>query len=106
MVNTFLPYADFKQSAQCLDYRRLGKQRVEARQIIKVLEDPEAKAWKNHPATLMWKGYVPALKAYFNVIVSEWVARGYKNNLPLYDLPDEVIYPWWLGKADFRGWLR
>jgi len=32
-MQTFLPYADFKESAQCLDYRRLGKQRVEAKQI-------------------------------------------------------------------------
>ena len=27
IINTFLPYADFKQTAECLDYRRLGKQR-------------------------------------------------------------------------------
>ena len=28
-MQTFLPYPDFKQSAACLDYSRLGKQRVE-----------------------------------------------------------------------------
>ena len=34
-MQTFLPYPDFKQSAACLDYRRLGKQRVEGVQILK-----------------------------------------------------------------------
>lgn len=29
-MQTFLPYPDFKKSAQCLDYRRLGKQRVDS----------------------------------------------------------------------------
>jgi len=36
-VQTFLPYPDFKQSAACLDYRRLGKQRVEGVQILKAI---------------------------------------------------------------------
>jgi len=36
-MNTFLPYPDFVKSAQCLDYRRLGKQRVEAWQIYLAL---------------------------------------------------------------------
>jgi len=29
-MQTFLPYADFKLSTRVLDYKRLGKQRVEA----------------------------------------------------------------------------
>ena len=33
-MQTFLPYPDFKKSLQTLDYRRLGKQRIEAYQII------------------------------------------------------------------------
>ncbi len=39
MVNTFLPYSDFKLSAKVLDNKRLGKQRVEAQQIITLLQD-------------------------------------------------------------------
>ena len=35
-MQTFLPYPDFVKSAQCLDYRRLGKQRVEAKQILEI----------------------------------------------------------------------
>lgn len=36
-MQTFLPYPDFIRSAQCLDNRRLGKQRVECLQILKTL---------------------------------------------------------------------
>ena len=37
-MQTFLPYADFERSAKSLDYKRLGKQRVEAMQLIKAIE--------------------------------------------------------------------
>lgn len=103
MVNTFLPFADFEKSAQVLDYRRLGKQRVEARQIINVLENPDAKGWKNHPAVKMWRGHVPALKMYFNAMVTEWISRGYKNTMPLYDEVPYAAMPWWFGRAVFHG---
>lgn len=36
-MQTFLPYPDFKKSAQCLDYQRLGKQRLECKQILQTL---------------------------------------------------------------------
>lgn len=36
-MQTFLPYSDFKKTAKCLDYKRLGKQRVEAWQIYETL---------------------------------------------------------------------
>ena len=76
-MQTFLPYADFVKTAKCLDYRRLGKQRVEAFQILNILEGKTTKAgWKHHPAVLMWEGYENALKKYFNDISSEWKSRG------------------------------
>lgn len=103
MVNTFLPYADFEETASCLDMRRLGKQRVEAKQIINCLEDENSKGWKNHPAVKMWKGYVPALKHYYNIIVSEWIGQGYKNTLKFYDINiDDVEMPWWIDNEDFH----
>jgi len=34
-MQTFLPYADFARCAEVLDPRRLGKQRVEALQIMR-----------------------------------------------------------------------
>ena len=39
MVNTFLVDSNFKKSASQLDNRRLGKQRVEAYQILNILEN-------------------------------------------------------------------
>ena len=38
MVNTFLIDADFKKSAEMLDTKRLGKQRVEALQILHLIQ--------------------------------------------------------------------
>ena len=52
-MQTFLPYKSFVKSAQCLDNKRLGKQRVEAMQILKSIYI-EDYGWKNHPATKMW----------------------------------------------------
>ena len=101
-MQTFLPYEDFISTAQCLDYRRLGKQRVEAKQIISALEDPTY-GWQNHPAVTMWRGYVQALKVYANVMISEWVRRGYNNTMPLYAIKDACSLPWWIGNEEFHA---
>jgi len=102
-MQTFLPYADFKKSAECLDYRRLGKQRVEAKQLIDLLEGKTNNNWKNHPAYKMWTGYTDALKDYYNIIVIEWISRGYKNSMKLYDTPSGGYkYPDWFGRKDFH----
>jgi len=99
-MQTFLPYADFQKSAKCLDYRRLGKQRVEAKQIINLLEqydngkDISKLGWGNHPAVNMWKGHTYLLMAYYNEILDEWIRRGYKNNMKHYEIP---ILDDWLG---------
>ena len=50
----------------------------------------------------MWCGYTDALKLYLNIIATEWVSRGYKNNMELYTLPAEVVQPWWMGEPDFH----
>lgn len=98
-MQTFLPFADFDLSAQALDNKRLGKQRVETLQIMqslfehrlitKVGEDILApnewyvepiltRGWANHPAKLMWQGYEWALLQYQQAVVYEWVScRGY-----------------------------
>lgn len=95
-MQTFLPYENFTQSAKVLDYRRLGKQRIEASQILKALADPTY-GWQNHPATKMWRGYTVALIEYRNIIIQEWINRGYKNNMEIMSLPRGVRYPPWLG---------
>jgi len=79
-MQTFLPSPDFAQSAKWLDRMRLGKQRVETWQIIQALTVP-GYGWKNHPATKMWQGHVPALAEYGTAICEEWRSRGYKDTL-------------------------
>ena len=105
-MQTFLPYRDFRKSLSVLDWRRLGKQRVEAHQILNVLlERTDTKGWRNHPITKMWKGYEDALKMYFNLCVEEWVYRGYNNNMLLENVPEypKIKYPHWLGNKSFHS---
>lgn len=77
LIQTFLPFADFAQSARVLDRQRLGKQRVENMQILSALMT--GKGWVNHPATLMWRRYEWALMRYQFYICREWTDRGYKD---------------------------
>jgi hypothetical protein len=84
-VQTFMPYPDFVDTAKVLDYRRLGKQRVEAKQIILALERGSG-GWINHPAVRMWRGYESSLSIYGLVMCKEWIRRGYKDTtLPFFD---------------------
>jgi Pyrimidine dimer DNA glycosylase len=101
-MQTFLPYESFIDSADCLDRQRLGKQRVEAFQILNALKDGSKSRWRNHPAVRMWSEYENALGYYMNIIIMEWVSRGYKNNMIYYTIPklEVVRYPEWLG--DYR----
>lgn len=100
-MQTFLPYPDFIASAQCLDYRRLGKQRLEARQILNILHTTDPKrqtGYIGHPAVLMWKGYEEALSQYLRACINDWVHRGYENNIPVPGLRTDFHYPpWWGG---------
>ena len=75
-MQTFLPYADFERSARALDRKRLGKQRVEAIQVVRGLVQP-GYGWKNHPAVLMWKGYEEALGRYGFVCCEVWTELGF-----------------------------
>lgn len=77
-MQTFLPYPNFAQSAAVLDARRLGKQRVEAMQILRALTRP-VYGWKHHPAVLMWRGHEEALGAYAVAICREWCRRGHAD---------------------------
>lgn len=79
-MQTFLPYSDFTASAQVLDDKRLGKQRVEAKQIILALTLPEY-GWKHHPATKLWEGKVHDLACYAIAMCKEWKRRGFQDSL-------------------------
>ena len=102
-MQTFLPYKDFTLSAQCLDYRRLGKQRVEALQIFNALtgvptkSGREYKGWKNHPAVTMWQGYEEALLLYKNKMIEEWILRGYNNTMKHIVHIKDFKIPEWVG---------
>ena len=74
-----------------LDYRRLGKQRIEAKQIIESLEN-NSLGWSKHPATLSFSKNIDSLKAYYNICIQEWINRGYKCNMKIYDEIDESKY--------------
>jgi len=110
-MQTFLPYPDFVQTAKILDYRRLGKQRVEAWQILNTLRGTSnGRGWVNHPATKMWRGYEMALIHYGIAMCEEWIRRGYKDTLlPRFKslIPNpNIIYsfelPSWIGDEKFH----
>lgn len=111
-MQTFLPFPDFRQSAAALDPARLGKQRVEALQMLRALVIPEY-GWQSHPAVRMWMGHVPALTMYGLAMVDEWTARGGEDTTrerimefaPQAAHPDyaaKIQMPWWLGNPDFH----
>lgn len=98
-MQTFLPFSDFKDSVEVLDYRRLGKQRVETFQVLNILLGrTQSRGWVNHPVTRMWRGFEEALKIYQNFTINEWIKRGYKNNMS-FEVVDEssIVMPFWLG---------
>jgi len=102
-MQTFLPYPNFYRSLDCLDYKRLGKQRPEAFIVLKnVTGNPDS--WFNHPAVRMWMGYPDALKLYLNTAIKIWVKRGYKNNM-VFQTPDfshKIVLPPWFGDERFH----
>lgn len=101
-MQTFLPYSNFEKSARVLDYRRLGKQRVEALQVLKAIRD-NSYGWSNHPIVKMWKGYDNALIEYKNVMIREWIERGYQNNMNIEDINGQITYPPWLGNKELHA---
>lgn len=86
-MQTFLPYPSFYESARCLDYRRLGKQRVECLQLLLANgitvgpHKPKSSAWSRHPAARMWKRFPLALTDYAIVVCREWRHRGYRDGM-------------------------
>jgi hypothetical protein len=102
-MQTFLPYPNLRKSLEVLDSRRLGKQRVEAFQILNVLLNrTEKKGWRNHPAVKMWKGYENALKLYLNTAIELWISRGYKNTMKLEKIKGKIVLPLWFGGKKFH----
>ena len=78
LVQTFLPFPGFAESAAALDSRRLGKQRVEALQVLRALT-VAGYGWRRHPAVRMWAGYEEALVRYGLEICRRWTAEGRRD---------------------------
>jgi hypothetical protein len=100
IMQTFLPYSDFVNISKVLDYKRLGKQRVEARQILNTILN--GGGWSNHPAIKMWRGYENALILYSNIMIKEWILRGYRNTMEIINT-GLVEFPSWLGDEDLHA---
>jgi len=112
-MQTFLPYPDIIKSVQCLDNKRLGKQRVEAYQILRTLNGL-SKGWINHPIVKMWHGFNSCLEVYMNECIREWIRRGFNNTMlfcvckereALIYREREIVpndYPNWFGNKDFH----
>ena len=108
-MQTFLPYPDFRESLESLDNKRLGKQRVEAYQIISAItqrprkDGKPYKGWISHPCSVMWRDYVNALKMYYNDCIDVWKERGFKNTMEYEPIVGEFVLPHWLGNEEFHS---
>ena len=106
-MQTFLPHKSFRESAECLDMKRLGKQRVEVLQLLNSFHKPNYKGWKNHPAREMWRGHENALALYGMVVCEVWLERGYKDTCwnkinAFYDASKPIVIPKWVGNEQFH----
>lgn len=63
-----------------LDKRRLGKQRVEALQVLRALRW-EGYGWARHPVVAMWRGYETALARYGITICQVWRGHGFADTV-------------------------
>ncbi|MFJ9591779.1 MSMEG_6728 family protein [Streptomyces virginiae] len=118
-MQTFLPFPSFRASAAVLDTRRLGKQRVEALQVLRGLIVPDY-GWRRHPAVRMWTGYEEALVRYGLDVCRAWTAEGHADTCAVTlvqdlrarlpgaeprtqeQLADDGDLPPWLGAPDFH----
>jgi len=106
-MQTFLPYDNFSMSARVLDNKRLGKQRVEALQILKVLNFGPYQMLVNYKSdqTPIWesctqeefneakRNKTPRVRKtpwYNHPAVQMW--KGYSNGLFLY--LEEMVREW------------
>ncbi|MFD9451740.1 MSMEG_6728 family protein [Streptomyces sp. NPDC059985] len=97
-MQTFLPFPSFRASAAALDARRLGKQRVEALQVLRGLTVP-GYGWRRHPAVRMWAGYEEALVRYGLEICRVWTATGRADTCAVTLVQD---YGAWLPDGEVR----
>lgn len=97
---TYMPYADFNQSARALDDAELQESIEAARCIYHYLRTRKGCVYA--PLTRMWKGHLPSLVIYHNSMVDE--ARRRNPDFSAHKLrpPEFYVQPWWVGWRDFH----
>lgn len=81
-MQIFSPYRSFIDISNCLDKRRLNKQKIEIYQILNCISlGDKAKGWKNHPAVKMAHGYELFFIDYALEIADSCLRIGYKDTL-------------------------
>ncbi|SEB06810.1 hypothetical protein SAMN04515680_2989 [Leifsonia sp. 21MFCrub1.1] len=110
-VQTFLPYPSFARSVRVLDRARMGKQRVEALQVLRAITVP-GYGWRHHPVAKMWRGYLPALTKYALESADAWIELGHADTVrpqvlafaPEVDAlaQEELELPPWIGDPAFH----
>jgi hypothetical protein len=105
-MQTFMTSDDYALVSRQLDNKRLGKQRVEAYQILRALTG-QTIGWIHHPATKMWRGYESSLAEYGMQMCDEWIARGFQDSLhaefrKLHDWLPATGKPWWVSNRAFQ----
>lgn len=94
-MQTFFTHENPKHTAKILDYKRLGKQRLETKQILTAIRQKKSgdiymidkngrerlRGWINHPCTDMWFDYEDYLCYYGYIMCKEWIRRGYNDSL-------------------------
>jgi len=80
-MQTFLPFADYVETARVLDRKRLGNQVY--RECLTLLRG----GWPNHPASRMWRGHERHLALYGLALLDELERR------PTRAHPEGKLYP-------------
>lgn len=113
-MQTFMPYPDFHASVHILDDKRLGKQRVEVKQLLIALgcsvgDHPGnlQSSWAHHPCAEMWRGHEWALAMYGAAACGEWIRRGFNDSLQyqfsrVADMFKTKTMPRWMGWITFH----
>lgn len=117
-MQVFIPFPDIQKTARALDYRRLGKQRVEAWQLLEAMRhkaendlynaNGKKRGWLTHKCTIMWEPYAPYLAFYALLICAEWKRRNYQENMtPRFERflenCSEIVPPCWWGREDIHA---
>ena len=91
------------ETAKALDSKRLWKQCIESKQILKAISD-SSYGWQNHPIVQMWRGHEGYLKFYLQIMLEEWLNRRFGEQLGELCLDTDVealpVKPEWISDPE------